>query len=354
MASLRLNRSKLWFSKSVFENLENENDEDTELQQMVQSYKNKGGKLWMRQEPGKESNSGNGTQLKSELNHEQKDASVTDLNGDDKFDTAEQNISQQDSNSQVHNETSSSSSDSDTSDNDSDNEDLQQVIAKARVNTQRERSGTENSGNKRDDNSFKVVPVSQTQQSRRKLDPEGLAIGSLMVQSKKKREEIIEGAYNRWTNDDSPLPDWFAADEAKFCQKRLPISKEMADIYRAKLREIDARPIKKIAEAKARKKKRAMKKLEKARKKAEGITDAADVSSHEKAQQIKQVYKKAGVLGKRKKEVEYVVAKRGVGKRVRRPAGVKGVFKVVDPRMKKDNRGKKQGGRQKQRGRRKH
>ena len=37
--------------------------------------------------------------------------------------------------------------------------------------------------------------------------------------------------------------------------------------------------------------------------------------------------------------MEYVITKKGVGKRVKRPAGVKGHFTVVDPRM-KDTRGK--------------
>ena len=169
-------------------------------------------------------------------------------------------------------------------------------------------------------------------------------MGALVIQSKKKREDLIESGYNRWTSNDEGLPDWFAEEEAKFCKKQLPITKEMVEVYRAKLKEIDARPIKKVAEAKARKKKRALRTMERARKKAEVITDADDISSQEKAQQIKQIYKKAGALGKKKNvHVEYVVAKKGMGKRVRRPAGVKGRFKVVDPRMKKDNRAAKVG-----------
>lgn len=62
------------------------------------------------------------------------------------------------------------------------------------------------------------------------------------------------------------------------------------------------------------------------------------MSAQEKAQQIAS-YKKVGVLGKTKREVEYVVAKKGVVKRMKQPAGVKGHFMVVDPRM-KDTRGK--------------
>ncbi len=114
-----------------------------------------------------------------------------------------------------------------------------------------------------------------------------------------------------------------------------------------------------------------MKKLEKARKKAEVITENAETSEKEKWSQIKQwvlsrldwksfvfqcavrvnsngsrscvfrVYKKAGLLNKKKRQLTYVVAKKGAGKKVSRPAGVKGQFKVVDPRMKKDMRKQK-------------
>ncbi len=161
-----------------------------------------------------------------------------------------------------------------------------------------------------------------------------------MVQSKKKREDLIESGYNRWTSNDDNLPSWFAENETKFCQKRLPISSEMVEVYRAKLKEMNVRPIKKVVEAKARKRKRALKGLEKARKKAEGILEASDVSNQEKSQQLRQLYKKANQSKNKKGNVEYVVAKKGTGKRVRRPPGVKGHFKVVDPRMKKDKRGK--------------
>ena len=190
------------------------------------------------------------------------------------------------------------------------------------------------------DGEIEVVPVeTRSSVALPKLNPEGLAIASLLVQSKKKREDLIESGYNRWAHDDQGLPDWFERDETKHYQKQIPISKEMVAEYRSELRAINARPIKKIAEARARKKQKALRQLAKAKKRAEGITETEDMSEREKMQHIKQIYKKAGVLGKKKPEVKYVVAKRGLaGKKAVRPAGVKGRYRQVDPRMKKDNR----------------
>merc|ERR1712159_511590 len=81
---------------------------------------------------------------------------------------------------------------------------------------------------------------------RKSSDPrelaETLALGSLLVDSKKSRMDLIDASYNRWTFDgDEALPDWFTEDENKHNKPELPITKEMMDQWRAKLREINAR-----------------------------------------------------------------------------------------------------------------
>ncbi|XP_015907498.3 pre-rRNA 2'-O-ribose RNA methyltransferase FTSJ3 [Parasteatoda tepidariorum] len=172
-----------------------------------------------------------------------------------------------------------------------------------------------------------------------RLDPEGLALGSLIVQSKKLKRDIIESAYNRYASNDENLPAWFVSDEKKHYKKQLPVTAEMVKEYKARLREINARPIKKVVEARARKKRKALRRMEKARKKAEKITEHPDMSSQEKAEQLKAIYKRA--LPKEDRNVTYIVAKKGVGRRVSRPQGLKGKFRVVDPRMKKDQRKEK-------------
>uniref|UniRef100_A0A8C9S3X0 pre-rRNA processing protein FTSJ3 n=1 Tax=Scleropages formosus TaxID=113540 RepID=A0A8C9S3X0_SCLFO len=172
------------------------------------------------------------------------------------------------------------------------------------------------------------------------LDPEGLAIGSQIATSKKKQRDLIDGSFNRFASSEDPseVPEWFLDDEKKHRRKPVPITREMVEEYKQRWREINARPIKRVAEAKARKKRRMLKKMEQAKKKAEAVVNTVDISEREKMAQLRSIYKKAG-LGKEKRELTYVVAKKGVGRKVRRPAGVKGVFRVVDGRMKKDRRG---------------
>uniref|UniRef100_A0A8B9HZK0 pre-rRNA processing protein FTSJ3 n=1 Tax=Astyanax mexicanus TaxID=7994 RepID=A0A8B9HZK0_ASTMX len=173
------------------------------------------------------------------------------------------------------------------------------------------------------------------------LDAEGLALGAQIATSKKRRRDLIDDSFHRFANseDMSEVPSWFVDDEKKHRKKPVPVTREMVEEYKEKWREINARPIKKLAEAKARKKKRMLKKMEQAKKKAEAVVNTVDISEREKMAQLKSIYKKAGV-GKEKREVTYVVAKKGAGRKIRRPPGLKGVFRVVDGRMKKDLRGK--------------
>uniref|UniRef100_A0A672JR84 pre-rRNA processing protein FTSJ3 n=1 Tax=Salarias fasciatus TaxID=181472 RepID=A0A672JR84_SALFA len=171
------------------------------------------------------------------------------------------------------------------------------------------------------------------------LNAEGLALGAMIATSKKRARDLVDSSFHRYVSDEPwEVPEWFLNDERKHRRKSVPVTKEMVEEYKQKWREIDARPIKRVAEAKARKKRKMLKKMEQAKKKAEAVVNTVDISEREKMAQLKSIYKKAG-LGKEKREVTYVVTKKGAGKKVRRPAGVKGVFKVVDSRMKKDMRG---------------
>jgi len=146
---------------------------------------------------------------------------------------------------------------------------------------------------------------------------------------KKQREEIVDASYNRYTFDDEGLPEWFVKEEKSHSQPQKPITKEEIEAMKAQFKEIDARPAKKVAEAKARKKRVAMKKLEGVRNKANAISDQTDISNQSKNKMIERLYKKA--MPKRPKK-EYVVAKKGV-----QVKGGKGK-KIVDRRLKKDSR----------------
>lgn len=59
-----------------------------------------------------------------------------------------------------------------------------------------------------------------------------------------------------FNEDEGELPEWFVQEEKQHRIRQLPIDKKDVEHYRKRWREINARPIKKVAEAKARKKRR--------------------------------------------------------------------------------------------------
>ncbi|KAK6946270.1 Ribosomal RNA methyltransferase Spb1, domain of unknown function DUF3381 [Dillenia turbinata] len=186
---------------------------------------------------------------------------------------------------------------------------------------------------------FEIVPAPATDSSDDSSDEsdeddvetkaEILACAKKMLR-KKTREQIFDDACNKYMFDDEGLPRWFVEEEKRHWQPIKPVTREEIEAMKAQFKEINARPAKKVAEAKARKKRVAMRKLDKARQKANSISEQADISDRSKRKMIEQLYKKA--MPKRPKK-EYVVAKKGVQVK----AG-KGSF-LVDRRMKKDARG---------------
>ncbi|CAM6085316.1 unnamed protein product [Calypogeia fissa] len=160
---------------------------------------------------------------------------------------------------------------------------------------------------------------------------ETLAYAKKMLR-KKSRESILDDAYNRYTFDDDNLPRWFAEDEKKHSQLMKPVTKDDIEAMKAQFRAINARPVRKVAEAKARKKRRAVKKLEQVRQKANAIADQDDLSSKAKGRQMERLYAKASAAPKKVKREIVVAKKGGVGAK-----GGKGRV-VVDRRMKKDLR----------------
>ncbi|XP_059132118.1 pre-rRNA 2'-O-ribose RNA methyltransferase FTSJ3-like [Peromyscus eremicus] len=305
-AVLQEEQANLWFSKDGFSGIEDDADEALEISQAQLLHKSR------RKEPPPPPSSlkteKKPPQCQNEVPKETEAVSgteaVTDPGGEDKV----------------------NSSDSDSSSS----EDEESWKASRGIKRSR--------GSKADDDGFEVVPI-EDPAKHRILDPEGLALGAVIASSKKAKRDLIDNSFNRYAfnEDEGELPEWFVQEEKQYRIRQLPVDKKDVEHYRKRWREINARPIKKVAEAKARKKRRMLKKLEQTKKKAEAVVNTVDISEREKVAQLRSLYKKAG-LGKEKRQVTYVVAKKGVGRKVRRPAGVRGHFKVVDSRMKKDQR----------------
>lgn len=167
-----------------------------------------------------------------------------------------------------------------------------------------------------------------------------MTLAQQLVNREKTKTELVNDGFNRYSlNSKDGLPDWFLDDESKHYKTNLPVTKEGMAALRARQRALDARPIKKVAEAKARKKMRAQQRLEKALRKAEGVNATSDMTEREKAQQIEKVMRKGLSSGNTpKKDIKVVVAK-GVHKGIKgRPKGVKGRYSMVDARMRKEVR----------------
>lgn len=156
---------------------------------------------------------------------------------------------------------------------------------------------------------------------------ETLALGTMMLR-KSKAKALVDASYNRYSwNDPEGLPDWFVDDENKNYRPKLPIPPALIAKIKEKQMALSEKPIKKVAEARARKSKRAKVKLAAAKKKAETVANNSEMSE---AMKLKAISKALRSQDAKKPSKTYVVAKKG-------SLGAKGV-KLVDKRMKNDKR----------------
>lgn len=167
-----------------------------------------------------------------------------------------------------------------------------------------------------------------------------LVLGQKMFNNPKLREEMIDNLYNRYAFNDGELPKWFLDDEEANNKPQAPITKAEIEEMKAKLKELNARPIKKVAEAKARKKMRLAKKMEVAKVQAEAIAKNEDMSPADRMKAMEKIYKKS--KRGQKKKVVLVVNRKSGGQTAAGQSRSRGSrLKLVDSRMRKDLRNEK-------------
>lgn len=168
---------------------------------------------------------------------------------------------------------------------------------------------------------------------------EAMTLAHQLALGQKTKHDLVDDGFNKYSFRDSEnLPAWFIDDEKQHSKINRPITKEAAIAIKEKMKALNARPIKKVAEAKARKKMRSLARLEKIKKKAGVIVEDGDKSEKDKAEEIAKLMRKVSKKQKTKPKVTLVYAS-GRNKALSgRPKGVKGKYKMVDGVMKNEQR----------------
>ncbi|MGH0145028.1 UNVERIFIED_CONTAM: hypothetical protein FKN15_033063 [Acipenser sinensis] len=220
--------TSLWFGKDIFTELDLEADADIEIKQTQKLYSEK----VSGEGKGKGKGKGKATPTDKEGEETKQDAGAA---------------------SQVKDQQEGGESDSDSDGDTSSSEDESAIQdMKRKLGVKGEKRGL---GEEQD---FEVVPVESTSKKARILNPEGLALGSIIAASKKKRRDLVDQSFNRYAYNEEvdEVPEWFLDDEKKHHQQKIQVTKELVEEYKERWKELNARPIKKVAEAKARKKRR--------------------------------------------------------------------------------------------------
>lgn len=183
----------------------------------------------------------------------------------------------------------------------------------------------------------KIDSGTDTEDEFRLLDLDGkseiLAMARKLTQRKEK-ENLIDAAYSRFVFHDKGLPKWFEHDNDVYNRPQRMVTREEIEAEKELVRAMNARPIKKIAEAKSRKTKRLAQRMKQAMKRAEGISNQEELSHGTKMRQITRMMNQA-----KKKENSRFVSKDkfkkfGRGKQLK----IQNRMPRLDKRLKSDKR----------------
>lgn len=168
---------------------------------------------------------------------------------------------------------------------------------------------------------------------------EAMTLAHQLALGHRSKHDVMDDGFNKYSfREMDGLPEWFLDEEKQHSKIAKPITKEAAYAIKEKLKQLNARPIKKVLEAQGRKKMRALRRLEKMKKKSEVINDDSAMSEKDKAEEITKLMKRLSKKPKPKQKVTLVVAA-GQNKGLSgRPRGVKGKYKMVDGVMKNEMR----------------
>jgi AdoMet-dependent rRNA methyltransferase SPB1 len=191
------------------------------------------------------------------------------------------------------------------------------------------------------DNTIKVVAAKKFED----FDPDDLAADLALAKKmirKKDREEILDLSFNKFNNFDyEGLPSWFVDDEKKHHFLNLPVTKEEVQEMREELRAINERPIRKVLEAKFRKKHKLEKQLRKFKRGADAIFEEEGLDEKSKAKEVRKLKNKVVTADKNKNTKKKII----VGKKFKvvapgkKTSGKK--YRIVDSRSRKELRAEK-------------
>eukprot|EP01061_Rhynchopus_euleeides_P030414 TRINITY_DN50540_c0_g1_i1.p1 TRINITY_DN50540_c0_g1~~TRINITY_DN50540_c0_g1_i1.p1 ORF type:complete len:811 (+),score=425.10 TRINITY_DN50540_c0_g1_i1:83-2515(+) len=182
---------------------------------------------------------------------------------------------------------------------------LQQALRSDRVDKMKAGKKGKKTKTKKGPGGFEEIPTEMLNPDTR---AKTLAIAQQMLESKKRKREILEDGIHRYCFPDDGLPKWFLDEERRHNIRPLPITKAEVDEQVARFKEVNARPSKKVAEAIGRRRKRAADKLkrimmkEKADPRLKGTTEGLTVRKMARSKDLRRKKEKVRTDGRSRAE----------------------------------------------------